>query len=193
MIKIIQLTSQLIIGKGRDRICYEHPLIDDICIKLSIKGNKQSNREVRYFTFLKDRGADLSSISIFLGKIETNLGKGYSFELIRDEDGSVSRTLRQALESKYISIQDIQPKLAELKAYLIANKICVRDISPSNISCQKTSCGHNLVIIDGVSNANLNPLTIRLQSLVNKAIEKAWKGLDRKLIRIEKSLVQMKE
>jgi hypothetical protein len=185
----IQLSDQLIIGKGRDRICYKHPTIDEICIKISIKGDKQSKREVRYFTFLKNRNSDLSKISIYRGKENTNLGIGFSFELIRDHNGNVSKTLRQALESRDISIQEVQPKLLELKTYLIANRICVRDISPSNISCQITTQGLNLVIIDGVSNANLNPLTIRLQSLVNKAIDKAWKGLDRKLIRIEKSLL----
>ena len=84
-------------------------------------------------------------------------------------------------------------QLNELKNYLIANKICVRDISPSNISCERTLNGVNLFIIDGVSNSNINPLTIRLQSLVNTSIDKAWKGLERKLARIERALMSNNE
>lgn len=184
----VKLSDNLIIGKGRDRICYEHPTDSEQCIKISIKSNKQSKREVRYFNFLKRRKADLSKISTYLGKVITSRGIGYSFYLIRDFDGKVSRTLKQCIESRELTIQDIRPSLVELKSYLITNKICVRDISPSNISCQKTHNGINLFIIDGVSNASINPLTIRYKVLVNAAIEKSWKSLDRKLNKIQASL-----
>lgn len=187
------LTDELIVGKGRDRICYEHPNNTDLCIKVSITKDKQSKREVSYFNFLKKTNADLSKLSIFRGKVNTNKGLGYTFDLIRDHDGEVSKTLRQCLELQEFTIQWIQPQLIELKKYLISNKICVRDISPSNISCQRTPHGIHLFIIDGVSNANINPLTIRLQRLVNASIEKAWKGLDRKLARIQKGLTSTKE
>lgn len=188
MEKEIHLSDDLIVGKGRDRVCYEHPQNSNLCIKISISNDKQSKREVSYFNFLKRTDADLSKISIFRGKKNTNNGLGYTFDLIRDHDGSVSKTLRQCLESQEFTTQWIQPQLIKLKQYLITNKICVRDISPSNIVCKKTPHGIDLFIIDGVSNSNINPFTIRLQSLVNASIDKAWKGLDRKLSRIEQSL-----
>lgn len=190
MKKEFYLTDELIVGKGRDRICYEHPSNTNLCIKVSRVKEKQSKREVSYFNFLIKTNTDLSKISIFHGKVNTNKGIGYTFDLIRDHDGKVSKTLRQCLELQEFTIQWIQPQLMELKKYLTANKICIRDISPSNISCQRTPIGINLFIIDGVSNANINPLTIRLQSLVNASINKAWKGLDRKLARIEKLLME---
>lgn len=186
--QIIHLSENLVIGKGRDRICYEHPADPEQCIKISIKSNKQSKREVRYFNYLKRKQVDLSKISTCLGKVITNKGLGYSFYLIRDFDGKVSSTLKQCLESREFTIEDFRSSLMELKSYLIINKICVRDISPSNISCQKTNRGINLFIIDGVSNSNYNPLTIRLPSLINASIEKSWKGLERKLLRINESL-----
>jgi hypothetical protein len=187
MQNIIELSDDLIIGKGRDRICYEHPSSFNLCIKISITTDKQSVREMRYFKFLKNKQTDLSKISTFAGKIKTNKGLGYSFDLIRDYDGKVSKTLLQSLESNECSMQQVRPFISDLKQYLMTNKICVRVISPSNISCQKTKDAIKLFIIDGVSNANINPLTIRVQSLVNKSIEKAWKGLDRKLERFETS------
>jgi hypothetical protein len=186
MLENIQLSDSLIIGKGRDRIYYIHPHKKNQCIKISISNNKQSKREVRYFKFLTRRHVDLSGISKYQGEVITNLGKGYAFDLITNEDGSVSKTLRQCLESRLFTIDEVQPKLLDLRENLVRNKICVRDISPSNISCQETSKGINLFIIDGISNANINPLTIRLQSLINASITKAWKGLNRKLARLEK-------
>jgi serine/threonine protein kinase len=190
MHELIQLSDDLIIGKGRDRICYEHPAIHEQCIKISKKSDKQSKREMHYFSFLKNKNTDLSKISTFLGVVETNKGLGYAFDLIRDNDGNVSKTLLQSLNTKEFTIQDIKLQLSNLKEYLITNKICVRDISPSNISCQKTLGSINLFIIDGVSNANANPLTIRFQRLINASIDKAWKGLGRKLARIESSLIK---
>jgi len=184
----IQLSDDLIIGTGRDRICYEHPTIKEQCIKTSISSHKQSRREVRYFSFLKKRGVDLSQVSEFLGKVQTNKGIGFCFELIRDVNGRVSPTLREALEQQIISVTDIQHDLTQLKEYLISNRICVRDISPSNIIYQVTPQGTKLIIIDGISNSNLNPLTIRMPKLITAAIAKAWQSLDRKLTRIDKSL-----
>ena len=193
MDKPIYLTDELIVGKGRDRICYEHPHDSSLCIKVSSLNDKQSKREVSYFNFLNKTNTNLSKISVFRGKVKTNKGLGYTFDLIRDHDKKISKTLRQCLELQEFSIEWIQPQLNELKNYLIANKICVRDISPSNISCERTLNGVNLFIIDGVSNSNINPLTIRLQSLVNTSIDKAWKGLERKLARIERALMSNNE
>ncbi len=186
MLETIQLSDDLIIGTGRDRICYEHPTIKDQCIKISISSHKQSRREAHYFSFLKKIGVDLSLISIFLGKVKTNQGVGFCFELVRNTDGNISLTLRESLEKQIFSVKEIQPKLEHLKKYLMNNGICIRDISPSNIICQNTSKGIKLIIIDGVGNSN--PLTIRFTSLINSAIIKAWKSLDRKLARIEQSL-----
>lgn len=188
MSNLIKLSNDLIIGEGRDRICYEHPKIKNLCIKISKTTDKQSKREVRYFRFLKSTSTDLSKISLFFGKVKTNYGTGYLFELIRDDDGKISKTLGQCLKSNEFTLMEIQPKLLKLKNYLIANKICVRDISPSNISCRKSGTGFKLFIIDGVSNASTNPLTVRLQGLVNEAIDKAWESLERKLNLIETSL-----
>jgi hypothetical protein len=187
MLEIVQLSDSLIIGKGRDRICYEHPTAYEQCIKISKTNDKQSMREMSYFSFLKRKNTDLSKISTFLDSVKTNKGLGYTFLLIRDHDGKVSKTLLQSLQSKDFTTDDIRPLLSDLKEYLINKKICIKDISPSNISCQKTLAGINLMIIDGVSNSNINPLTIRLDTLINAAIDKAWKGLERKLVRIEKS------
>ena len=128
MKSIIELSDDLIIGKGRDRICYEHPYNKNLCIKISINSNKQSKREVSYFKFLTQKQVDLSKISIFQGYVITNLGKGYTFDLIRDKNGNVSKTLRECLESKALTIDSIQFKINDLKEYLMQNKICVRDI-----------------------------------------------------------------
>jgi serine/threonine protein kinase len=186
--EIIQLSDDLIIGTGRDRICYEHPTIKEQCIKTSISSHKQSRREVQYFSFLTKRNVNLSHISVFLGNVQTSQGIGFCFELVRNVDGEISFTLRESLEKQIVSLKEIQPKLEDLKKYLMSNGICIRDISPSNIICQNTTEGINLIVIDGIGNPNINPLTIRLPRLIDSAISKAWKSLDKKLARVEKTL-----
>ena len=188
MSETIQLSDDLIIGTGRDRICYEHPTSKEQCIKISISSHKQSRREVRYFSFLTKRNIDLSHVSVFLGKVKTSQGLGFCFELVRNINGEISITLRESLEKQIVSIKEIQPKLEDLKEFLVSNGICIRDISPSNIICQNTTEGINLIVIDGIGNSNINPLTIRFPRLITSAISKAWKSLDRKLARIEKKL-----
>jgi hypothetical protein len=184
----IQLSDDLIIGTGRDRICYEHPTIKEQCIKTSISSHKQSRREVQYFSLLTKRNINLFHVSVFLGNVQTSQGLGFCFELVRNVNGEISFTLRESLEKQIVSLKEIQPKLEDLKKYLVSSGICIRDISPSNIVCQNTIEGINLIIIDGIGNPNINPLTIRLPRLINSAISKAWESLDRKLDRIEKAL-----
>jgi serine/threonine protein kinase len=182
---IIQLSDQLIIGKGRDRICYEHPLIKTQCIKISIDTHKQSLREVRYLAFLKRKKTDLTYISNFCGKVKTNLGDGYCFELIRDNSGQVAPTLREALEGRITTLSNVHTELEKLKKYLIDNSICVRDISPSNIIYHRISNEIKLIVIDGVSNSNFNPLTIRVKKLTTIEILKSWMSLTKKLTRFK--------
>lgn len=178
------LTDDLIIGKGRDRVCYRHPSDINLCIKISIKNNKQSFREARYFSFLYKGKKDLSHLSCYRGKVETSLGIGYVFDLVLDHDGQVSKTLTHFFEQANTPYSTIDSSVINLREYLIKNRICVRDISPSNIVYQKLSKGYKLMIIDGVSNPGISPLTIRLGILIKRANDKSWKSFHRKIKRL---------
>lgn len=186
--KPLELTDELFIGKGRDRVCYQHPIDPSLCIKISIRNNKQSVREADYFQYLYTRSLDLSLLSCYKGEVETNLGKGYMFELVRNHNGAISETLTQMLQKKTISAERVVAEAAKLRAYLINNKICVRDISPSNIVVQNLGTTQCLRVIDGVSNPGVFPWTIRIPCLIARANDKSWHSFHRKVLNLSKTL-----
>ena len=188
---MIELDEPMLIGKGRDRQCYLHPENLSLCIKVSKSGDKQSLREKRYFAYLQRQGANFEHLSPYRGSVFTSIGKGFLFDLAKDFDGSNSQNLDFLMKKHDVSLAHIGDALNDLQLYLAQQKICVRDLSPRNIGYQRTSeRAFKLVIIDGVSNSNWNPLTIRLDFLLKRAQVKAWKSLERKLQRIDQSLNQ---
>lgn len=180
----VTLTDELIIGKGRDRICYRHPNDSRLCIKISVTNNKQSVREARYFRFLSKSGSDTHLLSCYRGKVETNEGTGHLFDLISDDNGEVSRTLTELFKNGSLSDKDIEKPIQQLNDYLVDNRICVRDISPSNIVYQRSGSGFKLMIIDGVSNPGVYPWTIRFKYFVKRANDKSWSSFHRKVQRL---------
>lgn len=180
MTKRLNLTE--IIGQGRDRACYAHPLVADLCVKVALKSEHQTLRERNYLMFLKQHQADLSAISCYRGDVMTDHGQGYLFELERLPDGQVAPTLKQAIISGSLTQQQVLDELRKLRDYLFKNAIFVRDLSPTNIVCKPRKDGHlDFKIIDGIGSPNHNPLTIRWRFLVERAIDKAWQRLERKV------------
>ena len=178
----ITLTSTQFIAKGRDRACYYHPTRKDLCIKVALKPEKQSLRERAYLRFLTRKKTDLHLISQYRGEVNTNLGKGYLFDLAVNHNGKLSPTLKQAIENGALSQQETHLLLKALKRYLNDNLICVKDLSPNNLAyVTHRKNNAKLFIIDGIGNPNNNPLTIRVKSLIKKAIDKTWIRLERKV------------
>ncbi|MCF6346498.1 MAG: YrbL family protein [Thiomicrorhabdus sp.] len=172
----------MFIAQGRDRACYRHPYKKNICIKISIKPEKQSLREKSYLEYLSRKKVDLHLISQCRGTVITSLGKGYLFDLAVNYDGRLSQTLTQAIKTNSISKTDVTQLLIDLKKHLITQLICIKDISPNNLSYVKTTEQTGfLYIIDGIGNPSHNPLTIRNKSLTHKAINQTWKRLERKV------------
>lgn len=181
MNKIILTPSQFI-AKGRDRACYRHPTQKDLCIKVAIKPEKQSLREKSYFQFLTQKNVNLHFISQYRGEVLTNFGKGYLFDLALNHDGKLSQTLKQAIQTGVLSQQETQQLLSTLKHYLEDNLICVKDLSPNNLAYVTTdNKTKHLFIIDGLGNPNNNPFTIRIKFLIQKASNKTWTRLERKV------------
>ena len=147
----IELTSSIFIAKGRDRACYHHPFQANLCVKVAVKPEKQSLREKAYLNFLTQKHTDLHAVSQYRGEVSTNLGKGYLFDLAMNYDGSLSKTLKQAIQEEAIPQQEVNKLLAQLKHYLESNLICVKDLSPNNLAYVKTNENKaTLFIIDGI-------------------------------------------
>ncbi len=91
---VIELSSSLLFGRGHYRECYIHPLRHDLCVKIFRKQNKsKQKRQIRYYRYLEQRNISWEMMPRFHGIVDTNLGPGMVFDLIRDYDDEISKPL----------------------------------------------------------------------------------------------------
>ena len=179
---MLSLDESLLIGIGRDRACYQHPTTPSLCIKVALKAEKQSIRERNYLKFLKKKNRDLTYISQYMGTLDTNLGKGHVFELVRDEKNNIAPTLKTAIQNKHIECHEVEELVNQLKTYLYTQSICAYDLSPNNIVVVKNSNSKwSLKIIDGIGISQPNPFIIHFKTLTHKVLDKSFKRLKRKI------------
>ncbi len=153
---MLRLKQMQPIGRGTNRACFVHPEKADRCIKVTVSGDpSESERERYYYALLEQKHVSWDHLARFYGTIETDLGTGYLFELPRDYDGEISKTLHYYLNTAdSFYIDDLFLRLRELFAYLLANRIVVKDINVLNILYQRTGQTQGrLVIIDGLGNS----------------------------------------
>ena len=176
------LTTKNFIGEGRCRSAYIDPNDKNKCIKVVHNLNRkkcfgESNKEAKYFKYLNKKNIDWSMIPKYYGEVTTNKGKGLVFELIRDFDGEISKSLEYYFETeeKMKLIPKPMQKLHELKEYVITNKILSRDIRFHNILYKKISNKDGVyVLIDGVSNSEFIPLSQWFSTLNKAKILRRW-------------------
>jgi serine/threonine protein kinase len=155
--KIVQLNDDLLLGEGTKRKCFAHPDDPGLCIKISSeRGRRSAKREIRYLKLLRRRGKSLAQIADYKGAIQTNIGAGDLYELVRDCDGRVSRSIRH-----YLSLGDdditerVVGAIEGLRCYLNRNLILFSDIRPDNLLVRRECNGVlRLIIIDGVGDNN---------------------------------------
>ncbi|MGI9286263.1 MAG: YrbL family protein [Pseudomonadales bacterium] len=183
---MLQISDSHLIGKGSERTCYVHPENSAQCIKINHSTlKKQSNNELKYLTILLQRNISWQHIPKFYGMVQTNLGEGMVYDLVRDYDGAVSNTLAHYLTSE-IDVEEtrqIVVALQEFRDYLLSQHIMVRDPNATNFALQK--CNQNrvqLVLIDGIGNANFAPLFNQLNWFVDMKIKRKWNHFERSLL-----------
>ncbi|MFP4350138.1 MAG: YrbL family protein [Thermodesulfobacteriota bacterium] len=180
---MIFLEENILISQGDDRLCYQHPEAPDKCIKITYSQNPvQSRKEAAYYQHLISRKVSFRRLSRFYGRIPTNKGKGYVFELIRDYDGNISKTLLHYLGTDSGSVPRIRRDLPRLKNYLVEEGIMVRDLKAENLVYQRLDGPTGkLIIIDGVGNNEFLPVCNWSRYLARKKIIRKWDRFIRKL------------
>lgn len=182
---MIELEEINYIGKGTNRACYIHP--DDInrCIKVTISNNfSESEKEIKYYKFLEKKNIKWQYLAKYHGKISTNLGSGGIFDLVRDDDGTISKTLSYYLQKNELtkSILDPVPLLEELRKYTLEEGIVVKDLNTKNMLYQKIDTNHaKLILIDGVLNNDLFFYSNYFDSLTHKKIDSLWNNFENSL------------
>ncbi len=154
---MIEISENDIIGKGRERTVYLHPNDKNFCIKIA---NEQSSRNkmamLREIKYLKRHQDHLSFLSKYHYKTTTNLGEGFVFDLIRDYNGFISKTLSFYLENSQLKmLKHLKEQVNQIFEDLLERKAVVHDLRPNNILVQwYSNNNYKLIIVDGFGNSD---------------------------------------
>ena len=185
---MIELHRQALIGKGLHRECFVHPDNPDHCIKIVVSGTINENRrEASYYSKLARRGICWDMLTRFHGLVATNLGEGAVFDLVRDCDSAVSLTLAHYLESAGLTARhgaNLARSLADLRAYLLHNRIVTMTLKPKNILFQQTSATKaKLVIVDNIGNSDFLPIANYSAVFARRKIQRKWRRFEQSMRR----------
>ncbi len=185
--KILPLSETLFIGEGRVRKCYIHPDNKDLCIKIASdrkRAKRSIKREVGYFKRLKRRGTSFAMISQYFYPVQTNIGKGEVYELVRDHNGTISKDMRYYLNLADSELREnILNMIEELREYLLTEYIVFSDLDVENILLQKVSpTEQRLVVIDGIGDNNQIPFLEYVSTLGMKRSVRKWEMFRAQLI-----------
>jgi len=180
---MINLDPSRVIGKGYHRECYVHPKNKNFCIKIVVFGNfKESQREQKYYRLLQKRNTPWEILPEFHGVVETNLGSGAVFDLIRDCDGNVSKTMEHYLmfaDKLDVSVPDLLEAIDLLKINLFQHKIITMTLKPKNIVYEKlTPEKGRLIIIDNIGNSDFIPFCNYNTFLARIKISRKWRKFE---------------
>ena len=176
---MLTLESSSLIGRGLRRECYFHPGDENKCVKVVVAGDhRETVREQSCYRLLENRAISWKMLARFYGNAETNRGSGAVFELIRDYNGEVSKTLEHyiaAENSTDINYQDLSRALPVLKQYLLKWKIVTMDIKPQNIVYKKINESEGaLVVIDNIGNSDFIPICNYVDFMARQKIRRKW-------------------
>lgn len=177
------------IGKGKERICFQHPNEGDKVVKVVyISSDKQMKRELSIYHMLANKkGISYEHIPKYYGEIETNKGTGYTFDKIMNDNDSLPKTLHWHLQNGK-KLDEFSAELKELKSYLLKHAIIFcNDMSyEGNILVKENSDGTlKLVVIDGLGDVVLIQWLNSIGFLVKKKIHRRWKRLIQRLKKFE--------
>jgi len=180
---MVHIDKSALIGKGHHRECYQHPEVNNLCIKVDAPGNpKENRREKKYYRYLVNRGICWDMIPAFHCVIETNMGPGSVFDLILDEEGAASKSLQHYLSSdnKTAAFYDrLSASLHALKDYMLQQRIVPMTLKPKNILCKKLDCGDfRLFIIDNIGNSDFIPICNYSRYLARRKILRKWQRFE---------------
>jgi len=149
----IHLNQTGYITEGSQRLIYAHPDHSELCIKVPKTESNQRyvSREIKYTQKYQNK---IKSIPAYHGIIQTNLGQGYVFDLVKNYDGSISQTLREYAEQG--GDRDIiKQKIEALYDLFLIKHIIVSDLHAGNILVKHISeTEFELWLVDGIGNSD---------------------------------------
>jgi len=180
---MIEIKKKHYIGEGLERKCYHHPDNSNLCIKIGKPEIEEERlyKEIKYYNKIKNKDVskfDYLFYSKYYGRVETNKGNGFVYELVKDETTlRVSLTLRHYLEMVNSPIPDkiIVEELKRLKQQMITHRIFVGDLRARNICCKILKDGSvRLIIIDGMGHRDFFPFADWFHYYAKKKVERRF-------------------
>jgi hypothetical protein len=175
---MLELSAATLVGKGLHREVHVHPDDDSKCVKVVVlRGEEETRREQAYYRFLQRRNIDWISLPQFYDNEETNMGPGAVFDLIRDDDGQVSKTLEFYLDNLSSTpelVESISQALLSLKLDLLEQNIITMTLKPKNMVLQLRNDGMRCLIIDNIGNSDIVPISSYVRFFGRKKIERKW-------------------
>lgn len=167
-------TDNDILGKGTNKIVYRHPGDDTRCIKLPLWDDTDIWYELKYRKVCKNVVENSSMLTKYYGEVDTNLGTGYMFELVRDYNGNISETLKDFIFSE----QDVTKFFSVLKSLrrkLFDEKIITYKLFPDNVMIQRISAQEiRIRIVDGIGMHVFLPLPYYIEFFAKYRIKQIW-------------------
>jgi len=151
---MIPLDSSDLISSGTVRDCYLHPNNPHLVIKLPAGEKREARlaniRDLRGYQILMREHVNLFCISHCYGFVTTDRGMGLMCDCIRDDNGAISKTIRNiiATESECDTRYNLQV-VEEFCNFLIFKNIFLFDLNPGNIVLKRMDDGtYQPVVID---------------------------------------------
>lgn len=191
---MVELQEQHFIGKGKDRTCYLHPEDEGKCIKITHPPRMLANgkprkkgparrvaREVLYYKKLQRRGYDFAHVAGYYGMVETNLGRGHVYEVMKNADGSFAEELVDVLKTSAGQSVELDLALDQLFTDLYENLVPLAELHGGNICCAKNADGSwTLKLVDGIGNSDFIKYCDWSKFLMRKKLlRKFSKGISR--------------
>lgn len=175
----MNLTSDNFLSEGKFRKVYIHPDDPNLCVKLGkpLLHKRALKRELYY---LKRHQDSLSFITPLRGTVDSNLGLGYIFDLVRNYDGSISDTLENEVATLDSSV--LSEKLHEMYQELLLKRAAVGDFHARNILIRWVSkTNYELWIIDGFGNSDYLKFCDYSKYLLNKKLVRKFNKLCKRI------------
>ncbi len=175
---VLHLRDELLISRGDNRSCYVHPENSQRCIKVLHADTpaKVNRREQKYYEVLQKRGISWDRLAHYYGIEQTDQGPGLVFELVRDCDGSISKTVDFYLKlNDEKTNNDIVNQIELLKQYFLTEAIVFRDLIMLNLLMKKEAeQQYHLIVIDGVGHNDALPLCNFSRTVAERKIKRIW-------------------
>ena len=193
---MLTLSHEKPFAQGGNRLCFVHPEDPNLCVKVrrpdftlqDLRRKKGFPRNLRPLSsfddnleefrvinhLVKSRGEDIyKHIYRCDGFVETDLGRGLITELVRDEDGCISLSLKEYLWHFGYN-QNCLVAVEQLTSFWRAYSVPSRDLLTHNILVQQGGDDQiiRLVVIDGLGSPHILPFDLLPNCYRRRYIEK---------------------